>query len=61
MIRELLLSVDISNRDSILSTISYLYSIVPATDDEAFMTLDYNQLGDPFNQSGASHAELDHQ
>lgn len=62
MIKELLLSVDISNRDSVLHTITYLYSIMPrdpaaeAEDlagDKALMDLDYKS-GDPYQ--GVSHA-----
>lgn len=58
MIKELLLSVDISNADSILSAIEYLYQIMPKdpTDlaaDQAQMHLDYQVMGDPFNQPRA--------
>lgn len=57
MIKELLLSVDISNADSVMSAIRYLYQIMPAdtseSDDEAQMRLDYQVMGDPFNQPRA--------
>lgn len=58
MIKELLLSVDISNRESVLKTIEYLYAIMPvdqAAEDEflagdrALMDLDYAQA-DPYIQ-----------
>lgn len=58
MIKELLLSVDISNANSVLSAIEYLYQIMPADPaeqaaDEAKMHLDYQVMGDPFNQPRA--------
>ena len=56
MIKELLLSVDISDRQSVLTTINYLYSIMPKPeedeflkDDYALMTLDYD-ASDPYVQ-----------
>ena len=54
MIKELLLSVDISNQASILSTIDYLYSIMPddsaiSAEDMAAMHKDYALMGDPHN------------
>lgn len=58
MIKELLLSVDISNANSVLSAIEYLYQVMPADPeeqaaDEAQMHLDYQVMGDPFNQPRA--------
>jgi len=55
MFKELLISVDISNRESIMNSINYLYSIIPAHPDDlegdmALMELDY-AAGDPYKES----------
>lgn len=58
MIKELLLSVDISNAESIQRVIQYLYQLMPPdpeaeaeflAGDRALMDLDYAQ-GDPFTR-----------
>jgi hypothetical protein len=55
MFKELLISVDISSAASVMKSIDYLYSIMPAYPDElegdlALMNLDYAS-GDPYKES----------